>query len=581
MVGETIKGYEVDELIDEGGMSIVYLGVHKKLQRKAALKMLNPALENNELIKERFTEEAKLLATVNHPNVITIFDYVTNKHGSFIITEYVEGQTLEDYIDLVSGPIPETRAVKIMAKMLSAVTAIHNHDIIHRDIKPSNFIITENDDIKLIDFGIAKSLGKTGHLNTKSGTKIGTTFYMSPQQVKGQVLDRRSDIYSLGVTFFQMLTGQYPYDKDEAEYDIYNKIVKEPLPELKSFYKGVSDKMELIVTKATTKRPLDRFQSCEEFSLALLSTQEKPIKTESLSLKTRIIEASDVDIKGKILNKKFWQNLILILAAMSFFTIIGLGIFFISKKDVRHVIENNSALYFDKSYDSEVIETLNYGETVKVIGSVIKEDSDETQWLKIQSLRGFTGYVQYNSTANIHIYKQINSIVANSKARALVPVQYKLALRKYFHENQMLEKNYAKWTLTAENKKEFEYNSIAIGELNNNNLADFACVISENEKANMRLLIFFDNLQDVISVQPGEASKIKFIPKGKAGGRWFLGNVVTKMKSNGEKYEVKKFEYLQENGILLLKKDSKEIILYVYSTEEKMLNSYPQGGEID
>ncbi len=573
MVGETVKGYEIDELIDEGGMSIVYLGVHKKLGRKAALKMLNPALENNALIKARFHEEAKLLSTVSHPNILAIYDYVENKHGSFIITEFIKGETLENYIDLVSGPIPETRAVKLMLKMLSALAHIHSKDIIHRDIKPSNFIITPDSEIKLIDFGIAKNLTTSGHLNTKSGTKVGTTFYMSPQQVKGQVLDRRSDIYSLGVTFFQMLTGQYPYDKDEAEYDIYNKIVKEPLPSAQSFYKGVSDRMEEIIARATQKKPMARFQSCEEFSMALMSTQEKPVKTENLSLKTRIIEAADVDIKGKIFTKIFWQNLIMILTAVSFLTIIGFGIFFISKKNVRHIIENNQALYTSNSYDSKVIESLNYGETVKVIKA---GNESEKEWLKIQSLRGYVGYIPVKFTANTHIYKQINSILANSTAREVVPVKYKLALRRYFSDNNMLEKNYAKWTLSAEKNKDFEYNSVVNGELNNNNANDFCCIISENNKNNNRLLIFFDNVQDVIAVEPGEPSKIKIIQKGKAGGRWFLGNMIEKEKRNGEKYKVKKYEYLQENAILLLKQDSKKIILYIYNVEEKMLETYPQ-----
>ena len=214
MIGKYINNYEIDEIIDHGGMATVYLGIHKKLNRKVAIKMLNPILEKKPLYKKRFINEAKLLSKLNHPNIISLYDYIENDLGIFIITEYVKGQTLDAYIDLVSGPLPESKAIKIIVQILNAIGHMHEKNMIHRDIKPSNIMITPDDKIKLIDFGIAKHLHKNQALLTQGGAKLGTTIFMSPQQVKGKVLDRRTDIYSTGATLFYILTGQYPYDKD-------------------------------------------------------------------------------------------------------------------------------------------------------------------------------------------------------------------------------------------------------------------------------------------------------------------------------------------------------------------------------
>lgn len=574
MVGEFINNYEIDEIIDEGGMSTVYIGIHKYLKRKAAVKMLNPILEKNPQYKKRFINEAKLLSKLNHPNIITLYDYVENDLGVFLITEYVKGQTLDEYVDLVSGPMPETKAVKIIVQMLEAVSYMHSKNMIHRDIKPSNVMIQSDNTIKLIDFGIAKHLHKNQALLTQDGSKLGTTIFMSPQQVKGKILDRRTDIYSIGASLFYILTGQYPYDKNKSEYEIYNKIVNESFPDPQKFYVGVSDKMKDIISRATQNQPLHRYQACDELSIALLSSQTKKSRSATISLQTKIVDAAEIDIKRPVFGNEFWQNMVMLLAAIAFAAAIITGLFFLSKKDERHIIDNDSFLLEGDSLNAEKMEQLHYGETVRII----KKPEDGIiykPWFKVRSLRNKIGYVYVEDIEVEHIFKQINMILGNSVAGNMVPAKYKKALREYYIENHYFDNNTTKWKLFAEDNKSFELNYIAFGLYDDNEITDFSCIVKNIESQEKQILIFFDS-GDNISIRINENIKIKTIRKGKVGGRWYLGNIVTGVNKFGEKYESKKYEYLSNDGILLYKTDTNENVIYIYKPEEKMIKFYSQ-----
>ena len=574
MVGEFINNYEIDEIIDEGGMSTVYIGIHKYLKRKAAVKMLNPILEKNPQYKKRFINEAKLLSRLNHPNIITLYDYVENDLGVFLITEYVKGQTLDEYVDLVSGPMPETKAVKIIVQILEAVGFMHSKNMIHRDIKPSNIMIQSDNTIKLIDFGIAKHLHKNQTLLTQDGSKLGTTIFMSPQQVKGKILDRRTDIYSIGASLFYILTGQYPYDKNKSEYEIYNKIVNEPFPDPHKFYVGVSDKMKDIISKATQNQPLNRYQACDELSIALLSSQTKKSRSATISLQTKIIDAAEIDIKRPVFGNEFWQNMVMLLAAIAFAAAIITGLYFLSKKDERQIIDNDSFLLEGDSLNAEKMEQLHYGETVRII----KKPEDGIiykPWFKVRSLRNKIGYVYAEDIEVEHIFKQINMIFGNSVAGNMVPAKYKKALREYYIENHYFENNTTKWKLFAEDNKSFELNYIAFGLYDDNEITDFSCIVKNIESQEKQILIFFDS-GDNISIRINENIKIKTIRKGKVGGRWYLGNIVAGVNKFGGKYESKKYEYLSNDGILLYKTDTNENVIYIYKPEEKMIKFYSQ-----
>jgi serine/threonine protein kinase len=269
MIGERVLNYKIEALLGEGGVGSVYLATHNQLGRKVAIKVLNPNLVNNAEVRERFRNEAATLSSLQHINIVTLYDYLEDERGLFLIMEYVPGNVLDNYIRQVSGPIPEQKTIYFFNQILDGLSYAHQRGIVHRDIKPSNIIITSDADAKILDFGIAKILkeGKAGM--TKTGARLGTVLFMSPEQVKGQGVDLRTDIYSLGITLFEMLTGRCPYDENSVEFEIYNKIVLEPLPRAKSFYPAVSDKMQAIIDKATAKNPAERFQSCEEFKNAL------------------------------------------------------------------------------------------------------------------------------------------------------------------------------------------------------------------------------------------------------------------------------------------------------------------------
>lgn len=279
MVGKKILNYEIKKLLGEGGMGNVYLAEHTQLGRKVAVKSLHPQLVKNEGLRARFKNEASTMAHLQHPKIVTLYDYVEEEDGLFLVMEFVEGLPLDEYIREKSGPIPSEIAIPMMMQILDAFSYAHSKGIVHRDIKPSNIIISDRDEIKILDFGIAKLLSEAGNKLTKTGTQMGTVFYMSPEQVQGKDIDTRSDIYSLGVTFYQMLTGISPYDGMTTEFEVYSKIVSEPLPNASSLYPGVPKFLDKVILKATAKNKADRFQSCEEFS-GYLSKRETPI-TES------------------------------------------------------------------------------------------------------------------------------------------------------------------------------------------------------------------------------------------------------------------------------------------------------------
>ncbi|GEM_PF-842681 len=269
-----ILKYRIERELGRGGMSRVYLGVDPMTGLRVAIKVLNQDLAEDASMRDRFLVEAQSLAKLDHPDIVHLIEYDHEK--LVLVQKYIEGMNLEEYITNHRGPIPEEEAKALFCKLLEAFAYVHSNNVIHRDIKPANILMTKAGQVKIVDFGIAKDT-EAGR-NTSTGTRMGTVAYMSPEQVLGEDLDKRTDIYSLGVLLHQMLTGKAPYDiNTDKQFKVQAKIVQEPLPRMKSIYEYVSPGMQAVVDKATAKDRSKRYQSCEEFMRAIQTVKPAPL----------------------------------------------------------------------------------------------------------------------------------------------------------------------------------------------------------------------------------------------------------------------------------------------------------------
>jgi serine/threonine protein kinase len=282
-----IREYRVIEKLGEGGMGEVYLAEDENLGRQVAIKMLAPELMRNAELVERFKQEARLQASLIHPNIVALHTFFVENGIFYMVMEYAQGETLSQRLRRV-GLLPPHICIPIFIQILNAVGFAHSKDIIHRDLKPSNIMVDINNNIKIMDFGIAKALGNNNI--TKTGTKMGTVNYMSPEQIVGdRDIDKRSDIYSLGIVFFEMLTGKLPYNNTtSSEFLMMQEIVQSKLPSVKDFYPYVPDKVDTAISIATQKSRGDRFDSCNEFIEFFENENEEVNNVKVSNLKTNI-----------------------------------------------------------------------------------------------------------------------------------------------------------------------------------------------------------------------------------------------------------------------------------------------------
>ncbi len=266
--GSMVSGYRIEEMIGKGGMGAVYRARDTALDRLVAIKALNPELSANSEFLKRFRQEAQIQAKLNHPNIVGLFALTEEFGTHYMVMEYAPGRTLKEFISSI-GPIPEKRAIPILTQVLNALDFAHKRGIIHRDIKPSNIIVDSDDNVKILDFGIARVMGEQGL--TRTGQNIGTVYYMSPEQVRAEKdIDARSDIFNLGITFYEMLTGRTPYNTDTAsDYTIMDEIVNKPLEDPRKYYEFISDLTVTVLQIMTKKRREERFASCEAVLNAL------------------------------------------------------------------------------------------------------------------------------------------------------------------------------------------------------------------------------------------------------------------------------------------------------------------------
>ena len=311
MIGRTISHYKILEKLGEGGMGVVYKAHDTKLDRDVALKFLPLELTKDRDARERFIHEAKAASGLDHTNICTIYEVdETDNNQLYIAMACYDGETLKDKIE--RSPLKVEDAVDITTQIAFGLSKAHEKSIVHRDIKPANILITTDGTVKILDFGLAKLRGLTKL--TKTGSTVGTAPYMSPEQARGETVDHRTDIWSLGVVLYEMLTGQLPFKGDYEQaiaYQITN-VVPEPVTGLRS---GIPLELERVVNKCLEKNPDERYQTASDLSADLKHIQ----RTISQSI-TPTAQLKQIPVR----NKKYWY----LMAGAVITVLVAVGIYF-------------------------------------------------------------------------------------------------------------------------------------------------------------------------------------------------------------------------------------------------------------
>ena len=301
-IGSVVGNYKISQEIGHGGMGKVFKAIHLSLERVVAIKMVHPKLISNEDMVARFYSEAKIQARLNHPNIVAVYDFFEFEDNHYIIMEYVEGESVSQIISH-QGPFDIEYGTQIFLQILDGISYAHSKNVIHKDIKTSNFILTPKS-VKITDFGIAQIIDESNQSNEKGGV-IGTPKYMSPEMILGKKVDHSTDIYSLGITYFEFLTGNVPFGlSKKTDFEIRKAQIELPPPPPSSLNPKIPKEIENIILKSLEKKAKNRFQSVQEFIDAIknirnIKSNEIEInlddKTESQN-GDRYIEIKEIDI---------------------------------------------------------------------------------------------------------------------------------------------------------------------------------------------------------------------------------------------------------------------------------------------
>jgi predicted Ser/Thr protein kinase len=284
MIGQAVKHYEVEELLGRGGMGVVYRARDTRLGRAVALKLLPPEVSRDEDRKKRFLQEAHAAAAVTHPAIAQVYDVDEGPEGLFIAMELVEGRTVKALIE--ARELDVLGALEIASQVASGLQKAHEHGIVHRDIKPENVMVTPDGHAKVLDFGLAKLLEPAPEkppdgisqmetlARTQAGFVLGTLRYMSPEQARGQAVDSRSDIFSLGILLYEMVTGQLPFSGNTA-LDTLHAIAFEETRPVSALRPNLPPSLQRIITRCLRKRAQDRYADAKELAGDIKSVQRE------------------------------------------------------------------------------------------------------------------------------------------------------------------------------------------------------------------------------------------------------------------------------------------------------------------
>jgi YD repeat-containing protein len=427
MLGNQIHNYKFISLLGEGGMANVYLAENQVLGNQVALKLLKEEFVQHPNIRKRFLAEARNLAQMSHPNVIKVTDLIDAGDIVAFVMEYIEGETLEHYIER-KGKLPVEEIETLFKQMMEAIEYVHSQGFIHRDIKPSNFILTKGGSIKLLDFGIAKNTNDSAVDYTKTGLmqQMGTPMYMSPEQVKNtSEVTKETDIYSLGVVLWQMVTGQKPYDSNTLSLpEIQVAILKDALPLTNSVW-------DELIQKLMNKNIKSRFLSVQDisnFEIPILKNpnmdvlNNKSVKIQSgINIKTNknyfeIIIKEIVSISKKVSVK----NVIILSISLSFFIAIYyyLNVYQISNPNKLSNSLDDMGLYGN----------------VKCIKEIYNSDPAELN-------RYSSGLLLYIISTEIYFFDKKGNIVSEMYSGIFKYRNHKLTERNIKYKNFYDEKN--------------------------------------------------------------------------------------------------------------------------------------------
>ena len=381
LAGKMIAHYRIESLIGVGGMGEVYLARDERLGRKAALKLLPTSLTTDEVQLSRFKNEARTASALNHPNILTVYEIGAGEGVQFIATEFIEGSTLR--ASLTSGRLSPHRALEVAVQVASALAAAHDAGVVHRDIKPENIMLRPDGYVKVLDFGIAKLTERrptsaddtaetTALLQTRPGLVLGTAHYMSPEQARGQKVDARSDVWSLGVVLYEMVAGSPPF-RGETPSDCIAAILTAEPPPLSSVSTDIPAKLESILQKALRKNSGERYQTIKEM-LADLRTLKSKLEAESS------LPETEASADSLLSNRKGHRRRVLVTLAAALIAGAAVGYYFFFAVPARlpneksiavlpfeNLSEDKSNAYFADGIQDEILTRLSKIADLKVI----------------------------------------------------------------------------------------------------------------------------------------------------------------------------------------------------------------------
>ncbi|HYN12739.1 MAG TPA: serine/threonine-protein kinase, partial [Burkholderiales bacterium] len=269
---KTLGRYNIERVLGKGAMGVVYEGLDPRLGRRVAIKTILKSHLDDDTAKDfarRFVREAQAVARLNHPNIVQVYDFGEESNIAYLVMEFVRGKELKNFFD-ANERFDLKKAVRIMCELLDALEFAHHVGIVHRDIKPANVMLDHQARTKLTDFGVARvqDTDKTSVERTQAGTMVGTPAYMSPEQITGATIDRRTDVFSAGIILYQFLTGEKPFTGGGA-WTIAKKIIQEDPPLPSSINTTVTPLFDAVVNKALAKTAEARYQTCKDFAAAL------------------------------------------------------------------------------------------------------------------------------------------------------------------------------------------------------------------------------------------------------------------------------------------------------------------------